>query len=139
MIDVALQRSKTREMARRSHDEQLANIERQREDVRRQKENRNVQLFHYSSKEDVPPVKAKLVRQVNTHVEPSSRPQRAASVEPTFVAAGGKELKLNHGSEKSSFQRSVNPYEPNDSLHRTVSICLCSTDHQSFFRIPMLN
>ncbi|CAM4785800.1 unnamed protein product [Rotaria magnacalcarata] len=46
------QRAKTREVARRTHDEKLAKMEKQREDARRKMENsRNIQLFNFSSKQ----------------------------------------------------------------------------------------
>lgn len=78
------QRAKTREQARRVHDEQLALIEKQREGARRKMENsKNIQLFTFSS----------------TDSDSSSRSSRSLSVEPNSIA-GGKEMRMNYGHTK---------------------------------------
>jgi len=72
------QRAKTREQARKVHDEQLAQIEKQREDARRKMENsKNIQLFTFSS----------------TDSDSSTRSS------PNLIA-GGREMKMNYGHTK---------------------------------------
>ncbi|CAF0955304.1 unnamed protein product [Adineta steineri] len=47
------QRAKSREIARRAHDEKLAKMEKQREDARRKMENsKNIQLFNFTTKDN---------------------------------------------------------------------------------------
>jgi len=95
------QRAKARELARRTHDEKLAKMEKQREDARRKMENsKNIQLFNFGSKDDqqksststrpwaTSSNKTNFTRQSSTveasTIESHPRSNRALSVEPTL-------------------------------------------------------
>ncbi|CAM2727725.1 unnamed protein product [Rotaria socialis] len=118
------QRAKTREVARKTHDEKLAKMEKQREDARRKMENsRNIQLFNFSSKQRSWP-SSTLNRQVS-NVESSIsddstvddlllRKNRAVSVEPT-LNRGNNDIKIKNGHNHHYLhhQRS----SPNGSIH----------------------
>jgi hypothetical protein len=79
------QREKTRELARRVHDEKLAKMEKQREDARRKMENsRNIQLFHFSSNTD------------SSIDDLFIRSNRAVSVEPNLINNGHHRHYLCH-------------------------------------------
>ncbi|CAF0950659.1 unnamed protein product [Rotaria sp. Silwood1] len=120
------QRAKTREIARRTHDEKLAKMEKQREDARRKMENsRHMQLFNFSSKEHSRPSSI-LSRQlsnvessisntlINDNIENYTsyqrslsidnsivddlliRTNRAISVEPNLISSNN-DIKINNG------------------------------------------
>ncbi|CAM2727726.1 unnamed protein product [Rotaria socialis] len=119
------QRAKTREVARKTHDEKLAKMEKQREDARRKMENsRNIQLFNFSSKQRSWP-SSTLNRQVSNvessiSVDDSTvddlllRKNRAVSVEPT-LNRGNNDIKIKNGHNHHYLhhQRS----SPNGSIH----------------------
>ncbi|CAF3311779.1 unnamed protein product [Rotaria socialis] len=138
------QRAKTREVARKTHDEKLAKMEKQREDARRKMENsRNIQLFNFSSKQRSWP-SSTLNRQVSNvessisgtiindnsenyksyqrslSVDDSTvddlllRKNRAVSVEPT-LNRGNNDIKIKNGHNHHYLHHQRS--SPNGSIH----------------------
>ncbi|CAF1054326.1 unnamed protein product [Adineta ricciae] len=113
------QRAKTRELARRAHDEKLAKMEKQREDARRKMENsKNIHLLNFSSKERPWPLTKQFSNDNSAVGDLLLRTNRAISVEPNGIA-GGNEMKLNNGHHRHYLiqQKSL----PNGSTSRCES------------------
>ncbi|CAF0842774.1 unnamed protein product [Adineta steineri] len=140
------QRAKTREIARRTHDEKLAKMEKQREDARRKMENsKNIQLFNFTTKERPWP----LSRQMSSvETSPSdatenynsyqrsisidnstvgnllSRSNRAISVDPNLTTRNN-DMKMNNGhyrhylhQQNSAPNGSLTPYDSSITINR---------------------
>ncbi|CAF1278248.1 unnamed protein product [Rotaria sordida] len=138
------QRAKTREIARRTHDEKLAKMEKQREDARRKMENsKNIQLFNFPSKERSSILSRQLSNVessiINDNIKNSNNYQRslsidnstvddlllctnrAVSVEPNFINSNNIKINNGHNYHYLCQQRSL-PNESTDSYDSTEII-----------------
>ncbi|UJR08785.1 hypothetical protein I4U23_013041 [Adineta vaga] len=137
------QRAKTRELARRTHDEKLAKMEKQREDARRKMENsKSIHLLNFSSKErpwqltrQASTGESEILNNYNSYQRSMSidnatvgdlllRSNRAVSVEPNSIA-GGNDMKLNNGhyrhyliQQKSLPNGSISSHESSTTINR---------------------